>query len=170
VVDLVRNEEAFGRDAGLAAVDASRAHGGLYCKVKVCRRHDDKRVAAAELEDGFLDEPTCLGSDGASGGLAAGEGDCGDPFVAKDGFDLTDFEQEGLKGASREAGAADQRLDGERALRDVGRVLEQRDIACHQRRGKETEDLPEGKVPWHNGEHDAERLPAHIAVVGLGWD
>ena len=47
-------------------------------------------------------------------------------------------------------------------------MFKQSDVACHQRGGEETEDLPEGEVPRHDGEHDAEGLPAYIAVVGLG--
>src|SRR5207249_3266898 len=105
VVDLVGNDEAFSGNAGLAAVDAACAHGGLYSEVKVSGRHDDEGVAPTEFEDGFFDEPAGLGSNGTAGGLAAGEGDCGDPFVAKDSLDLTDFKQEGLEGSSREAGA-----------------------------------------------------------------
>ena len=82
-----------------------------------------------------------------------------------------DFDEQRLEGAAGKAGAADQRLDGERALRDVRRVLEQADVAGHQRGREEAEDLPEGEVPGHDGEHDAERVPAHVAVVGSrsGW-
>ena len=93
VVDLVGDDEAFGRDAGLAAVDAARSDCGFDGEVEVGRGHDDEGVAAAKLKDGFFDEPAGLGADGAAGGLAAGEGNCGDPLVAKDGFDLIDFEQ-----------------------------------------------------------------------------
>ena len=152
----------------MAAVDAARAHGGFDGEVEIGGRHDDEGVAAAEFEDGFLDEPAGLGGDGAAGGLAAGDGDCGDALVAKDGLDLADFKQQRLKGAAGKAGATNQRLDRESALRDVRRMLEQADVACHQRGREKAEDLPEGEVPRHDGEHDAERIPAHIAVVGLG--
>ena len=78
--------------------------------------------------------------------------------------------QQRLKGASREAGATNQRLDRESALGDVGRVFEQGDVAGHQRGREKTEDLPEGEVPGHDGEDDAERVPADVAVVVLGWN
>ncbi len=68
------------------------------------------------------------------------------------------------------AGAAHQRLDCESALRDVGGVLQQADVARHQRGREKAEDLPEGKVPRHHGENDAERIPAHVAVVVIGRD
>ena len=170
VVDLVGDDEAFGGDAGLAAVDAAGAHGGFNGEVEVGGGHDDEGVAAAEFEDGFFDEPAGLGADGAAGGLAAGDGDGGDALVGEDGLDLIDFEQEGLKGAAREAGATDERLDRESALRDVGGVFEQSDVAGHQCRREKTEDLPEGEVPGHDGEDDAERVPAYVAVVVLGGD
>ena len=49
-------------------------------------------------------------------------------------------------------------LDCESALRDVRCVLEQSDVAGHQRRRGETEHLPERKIPRHDRQHDAQRL------------
>ena len=70
------------------------------------------------------------------------------------------------KTAAGKAGAADQGLDGERALGDVGGVLEQADVAGHESGREKTEDLPEGEVPGHDGEDDAERVPADEGVEG----
>ena len=84
VVDLVSDDEALGGDAGLAAVDAARTHGGFDREVEVGGRHDDEGVAATKLEHGLLDEPAGLGGDGAAGGLAAGDGDRGDALVGED--------------------------------------------------------------------------------------
>ncbi len=65
-------------------------------------------------------------------------------------------------------------FDREGALRDVGGVLEQADVAGHQRGRGKAEDLPEGEVPGHDGEDDAEGVPADVAVVfrgdGLGGE
>ena len=133
--------------------------------VEVGGGHDDEGVAAAEFEDGFFDEPSGLGGDGAACGFAAGEGDGGDALVGEDGFDLAGFDEEGLEGAAGKAGAADEGFDGERALGDVGGVLEQADVAGHERGREEAEDLPEGEVPGHDGEDDAERVPADVGVV-----
>ena len=80
------------------------------------------------------------------------------------------FEQECLEDAARKTGAADQRLNCEGALRDVRSVFEQSDVAGHLRGSKEAEDLPEGEVPGHDGEYDAEGIPPHIAVVLFGRD
>ncbi len=60
-----------------------------------------------------------------------------------------------MEGAAREAGAADEGLDGEGALGDVGGVLEESDVAGHEGGSEEAEDLPEGEVPGHDGEDDA---------------
>ena len=49
-------------------------------------------------------------------------------------------------------------------------MFEQRDVAGHQGRRHETEDLPEGEVPRHDGQDDAERIPAHVTVVAVGGD
>ena len=80
------------------------------------------------------------------------------------------FDEQGLEGAAGKACAADERFDGEGALGDVGGVLEQADVAGHQRGSEEAEDLPEGEVPRHDGEDDAERVPADVAVVVAGGD
>ncbi len=73
VVDGVGDEEALGGDAGLAAVDAARADGGVDRDVEVGGGHHDEGIAAAELQHGLLDEPSGLRGDGAAGGLAAGQ-------------------------------------------------------------------------------------------------
>ena len=139
--------------------------GGGDGGVEVGGGHDDEGVAAAEFEHGLLDEPAGLGGDGAAGGLAAGEGDGGDALVGEDHLDLAGLDQQRLEGAAGKAGAAHQRFDGEGALGHIGGVLEQADVARHQRGREEAEDLPEGEVPGHDGEHDAERVPADIGVA-----
>ena len=135
--------------------------------VEVGRGHDDEGIAAAEFEDGLLDEPSGLGGDGAAGGFAAGEGDGGDALVGEHHLHLAGFDEQRLERAAGKAGAAHQGFDGERALGHVGGVLEQADVAGHQRGREEAEDLPEGEVPGHDGEHDAERIPAHVGVGRL---
>ena len=119
VVDFVVDDEAFCRDAGLAVVEDAGLDGGADGFVEVGGRHDDEGVGAAELEHGTLDEPAGLGGDGAAGGLGTGDGDGGDTLVGDDGLDLLGFDEQRLKGASREAGAADERLNGHGGLGDV---------------------------------------------------
>ena len=48
---------------------------------------------------------------------------------------------------------AEQLLERERALRHVRRVLEQADVAGHQRRRGEADHLPEREVPRHHRQH-----------------
>ena len=43
-------------------------------------------------------------------------------------------------------------------------MLEQADVAGHERGRKKAEDLPEREVPRHHGENDAERIPADVCV------
>ena len=74
-----------------------------------------------------------------------------------------DADQQRLKDICGEAGAAHDVLDGERALRHVGGVLEQAHVARHERGREEAEDLPEGKIPRHHGEHGADGLIADEA-------
>ena len=47
---------------------------------------------------------------------------------------------------------------------DVGGVLEQADVAGHERRGGEPHGLPQREVPRHHGQHRAERLPAGVGA------
>ena len=56
------------------------------------------------------------------------------------------------------AGRGEHLLQRQRRARDVGRVLEERRVARHQRRPGEADDLPEREVPRHDGEDDADRL------------
>jgi hypothetical protein len=73
-----------------------------------------------------------------------------------------------LKDAVGSAGTPEHILDGEGALRNVRRVLEKPDIPGHERRRRESKDLPEGKIPWHDRQDDAERLVEHEALSVLG--
>jgi len=44
-------------------------------------------------------------------------------------------------------------------------VLEQSDVARHQRRRGEADRLPERKVPRHHGQHHAKRLPPGVGLL-----
>jgi hypothetical protein len=49
-------------------------------------------------------------------------------------------------------------------------MLEHGGIAGHQAGSREAENLPEWKVPWHHGEHDADRIEGHEARTRFGCD
>ncbi len=73
-----------------------------------------------------------------------------------------------LEGAAGKAGAAHEGLDEQGTLRDIWRVLEETYVASHKGRCEEAEDLPEGEVPGHDGEDDAEWIPPDITGVLSG--
>ena len=147
-----------------------RLDRGLDGLVEVGRGQDDEGVGAAEFEHRGLDQPAGLRGDGAPGGLGPGDGHGRDPLVGNHRFDLLGLDEERLERAAGEACAAHQSLDGHGRLGHVRAVFQQADIARHQGRAKKPEDLPEGKVPRHDREYDAQRIPAHVAVVAFGRD
>ena len=106
----------------------------------------------------LLDLPAGLRRHLRPGGLAAGQGDGLDARIVDDAAHLVGADQQGLKDVRGKAGAADDVFDRQRALRHVGGVLEQAHVARHQGRREKAEDLPERKVPGHDGEHRADRL------------
>ncbi len=75
-----------------------------------------------------------------------------------------------LERALGEARLAEDLLDRQGAVGDVRSVLQEPDVAGHQRRRGEAEDLPEGEVPGHHGEDRPERVVADEAAGGVGRD
>src|SRR5260221_13046172 len=67
------NNETLGGDAGLAIVNRAGFHGSRDRSFRISRRHDDERIAAAELEQGLLDLLAGNARDAAAGGFATGE-------------------------------------------------------------------------------------------------
>ncbi len=158
VSDVIQHDEALRRDAGLAAVDDARPDGGLDRRIKIRARRHDERIAAAKLEHRLLQ---CLAGDAgdlAAGVLAACERDACHARILEHTLHLPRADQQRLKRALRKSCPADDVLDRQRTLRHVRRVLEQQDVAGHQRRSREPEYLPEGEVPWHDREDGPERL------------
>ena len=74
-------------------------------------------------------------------------------------------DEERLEGAFGKTRFAEDLLDREGAVGDVRGVLEEADVAGHERRRREAEDLPEGEVPGHDGEDRAERVVADEAAA-----
>ncbi len=79
-------------------------------------------------------------------------------------------DEKSLEAARREAGAGEDLGDGERRLRHVRGVLQDADVARHERRRGEAQHLPEREVPRHHRQHAAERVIAHEAPRGVGRD
>jgi hypothetical protein len=154
----------------LSVVEDAGIDGGANGAVEIGRGHDDEGIAAAQFEHGFLDLAAGLRGHLGAGGLAAGERDGLDARVVDDACDLPGADQQGLEHVVGEAGAADDLLDLERALRHVGSMLQEAHVAGYQGRSSEAEDLPEGKVPGHHGEQRADGLVAQITDGEAGGD
>jgi hypothetical protein len=93
-------------------------------------------------------------------------------MVVQDAGDGVGAHEQRLEHAGLEAGAGEDLLDGQRALRHVGGVLEQPHVPRHEPRRGEAEYLPEGEVPRHHGQHRALRKKVHLAARGaahLHW-
>ncbi len=168
--DLPHRDEALGRDARLPVVDHPRLDRGAGRGIEVGAGHDDEWIAAAELQHRFLDLPCRRAAHGAARGVAPGQGDRSDPGIFNDALNPLGVDEQRLKAAFGKAGPAEDLFDGQGALRDVGRMLEQSHVARGQRGSGEPEDLPEGEVPRHHGEDRPDRLVDDQAAIGAGLD
>ena len=79
-------------------------------------------------------------------------------------------DQERREHARGKGGVAEDRFNRQRAAGDVGRVLQQADVACHQCRRGEAEDLPQREVPRHDRQHRTQGVIANVAARGVGGD
>ena len=166
--DLFVNDKALGGDAGLTIIDDARfySRGGGF--LKICAGHNDEGIAAAEFQDDFFNA-LCGGDANLNTGLlASGESGRGHSRIVEDAIDLRRANEKSLEHASRETGAEEDVFDFQSALRDIGGVFQQADVAGHQAGSDETEDLPEREVPGHDGENDAERLVTDEALGSGG--
>src|ERR1700681_2225788 len=75
VVNFVGNKKSLSCDARLTAADRSRFIGSSECASEMRARHDDERVAAAELEHSFFDFARGCAGDSAARFLAAAKRD-----------------------------------------------------------------------------------------------
>ena len=80
---------------------------------------------------------------------------------------LVGADQQRLEHAGRGAGPAEQVLEEQGRPGDVGRVLEEPDVAGHQGRGREPGHLPQRVVPRHDGQHRPQRLVGDEAQRGV---
>ena len=149
------------------AVDEARADAGLGRALEVGVLQDEVGVAAAQLQHRLLQGAAGSRGHVASGRRAAGQGHRPHLRRIDDLAHARGRDEEDLEGAVAGRRGGPDVLDGERAAGHVGGVLEQADVAGHEGRGREAEDLPEGKVPRHHGQHGAEGVVAHVAAPGL---
>ena len=170
VVNCIGNNEALCCDAGLTGIHHPRFHPSRERVLEFCARHHDKRIAAAELEHALFQFASSGARYRTTGALASSKRDRFHSRILDDFFDGLILDQQGLKNSVFKSGITKNIFNSEGALRNVGRVLEQADIAGHQSRSGKSEDLPEGKIPWHNRENDPERLVADEASRSIRGD
>ena len=168
VGDRLGDDEALGSDARLPVVDRARPDRRIDRRVEVGAWHDDKGVAAAKLEHRLLDSPAGCARHVAARRRAAGQGDRYHARVVDHSLDLIGPDQQSLEGALGEARAPDELFDRQGTLGHVGGVLEQRNVAGHQRGRGEAEDLPEWEVPGHHSQHGPQGLVVNVASRGVG--
>ena len=158
------HDEALGGDAALPGVLDPGFHAHLDGLVEVGAGHHDERVRPAQLEHHLLDVAAGRLADAPSGALAAGERGGGDARIVEQLAGAAALDEQGLEGAFRKSGLAEDLLDGQGALRDVGGMLEQRGVPRDQPGRGEAEHLPEREVPRHHGQHNAQWLPPGVGA------
>src|SRR6267143_3711278 len=166
--DLLVDDEPLGGDAALARVLDAGGDAHLDGLVEVGAGQHDEGIASPQLQHRLLHLRACDAAQAPARRVASRQGGGDDARVLDDLLHLVAADQQRLEGALREARVAEDLLDGERALRDVARVLEQADVPGHQRGRRESKDLPEGEVPGHDREHRAQRLEALLGAARVG--
>ena len=164
------HDEALGGDAGLAIVDVACNDRGPHGGAQIRAGQDDERIGAAQLHDALLDVLAGLLGDLGAGEVRARQSDGLDAVVGDHARHAPGAQEQGLKRARGEAGAAKDLLQGESAARHVGGMLEQPHVARHQGRSGKAHQLPEREVPRHHREDRPQRQVADVALVGIGLD
>src|SRR5690606_35699523 len=121
----------------------------------------------AELKDGLLDVLTRFCSHGSAGAFTSRKCHSFYYRVRYDSWDLILVDDKALKCPHRKARFNKDFLNVQSTAKNVGCVFQHTNVTRHQGRRRETEDLPEGEVPRHNGEDGSERIVAHIAPRGV---
>ena len=165
---LFDDNEAFGGDAALAGVDQARGDATLGGGIEVGVFEHDVGIGPAKFEDGFLEDPASLGRDRSPGRSAAGECNGAHEWVFDEFADAVRADDDGAKDV--EARVAQKVVDGLGAAEDVRGVFEDDGVAGHQGGGDGAKDLPEGEVPWHDREDDAEWQVGDEAPGQIGLD
>ena len=162
------DNEALGSDTALPAVNEARVRRRLRRLLNVGVVENDERVASAQLEYGLLDLAPRLLGHFAPGAIAAGQSRCSDSRISNDAGDFFGAHEHRAEQILRESRFAKNFFDLERAARHVGGVLQNPRVPRHERRGGEAKDLPEGKVPRHDGEHRPQGIKSYVAAGCVG--
>ena len=170
VADGFDDDESFGGDATLAAIDQA-CLGADACGVgDVGVAEHDVRVVAAEFEHCLPEGGAGDGGDVAACGCAAGERDGLHGGVGDDSRNAGRIESEDAEHAGGEFSIQEDILEGEGATGHIGGVFEDDRVSCEDGRDGGAHDLPEGEVPGHDGEDDSEGFEGHETTACLGGD
>src|SRR5512139_150622 len=162
------DNEALRRYTALASVYHTCVHRHPASLFNICIFQDDKWVRASEFEHQFLYPLTCEGPNLLPRLIAACQGDGVDLVFIDEPQCFLRFDEQGLEDVFRKARCSEGFFNNECGHWDVRRMLQHHDIACSNRRDSEAEYLPEGEVPRHDSQHDAERLEEDIALFCFG--
>ena len=152
VGDLLVDDEPLRVDAGLAVVEHPAATPRTVTTASMSSTDGMTMNGSLPPSSRTLVLTFCPARAPTSrpGGLAAGQRHGAHAVVVDDPLDDRRADEQRLERALREARAGEDVLDGHGDLGDVRRVLEQADVARHERRGGEAQHLPVREVPRHD--------------------
>ena len=151
----------------MPAVDRARLHCGSQRLLEVSAWHHDESVAPAQLEHTLLDFASGCAAHGTAGFFASRECDRFDSWIDNQLLHPVGLDEKGLKNAFIKSGPAKNLFNGERALRNIGRMFEETDVSGHQSRRGKPKHLPEWKIPRHDREHRPNRFISDVTAGGV---
>src|SRR6266516_1717593 len=99
--------------------------------------------------------------------IATRKGHCRDPRVLDEEPVFCPWHQNGPEGSLWQAAFLEDALDFQSGEWDVRSVFEHGSIPCHQSWCGKSENLPVGKVPWHQSQNDAQWPERDVTFVRI---
>ena len=160
---LFHDNEPFGRQATLTRVGGSCQDGLFGGQPHVGIVEHDEGVGPTQFKHHFLDLLPGQGTDLGARRHTAGERHTVHPVPFDELSRRPGIGQEGLKQVLGEAGFEKKPLQFQGGEGHIGGMLEQAGVARHQGRNPKAQDLPEGIIPGHDAQNDAERGERDVA-------
>jgi hypothetical protein len=168
--DCFLDDEPLRGNARLATVDKARCGAGCGRFTQVRVGEHQVGVRTPQLEHRLLQEASGLLGNRSPGRIRTGQGRCHHTRMLEHLFDPRGGEDQGPEQSVWKASLCEDAIDLEGASGDVGGMLQNASVSCHEGRCGEAEHLPEGKVPGHDGEDDPEGTVRHITLGAVGLD
>src|SRR5262249_17120918 len=162
--DFLNKNEAFRSQANLTCVMEPALDTSLDSLWYVSILADDECIGPAQLHHGLLDDFSGFGSDCGTCPHAAGYGSTLNARIVDNVDDVVSLENQILKDTFRESGFQHNALELERTSLSVRRVLHQDDIPGEHRRDGHAGELPDGKIPRHDGEDCPDGKIGHVSI------